>query len=286
MWALLKKVIGAVTMSEIVEFPRLSRSRRSALDGLLINEQCNVAQVPLEVFRIRIRFRQLRRCRFDVVFGRGEMTMSEPLLQIPDRHWFSGVIELRGDGRSGAVARDGPLRISFRHTSLTTQHRDQPRIEMGCPNSLPSVGEQAVECFSRRVVNCRRLLGADLLSGKDRLTHCSINRFNEICAGLICRHFQPADSICGQHGIGVGHLYFFTLHADTAYAQPPNFIRPKPGEEPDQSYMLGTPRSGLRRRVSTASGSERPLAKAPLATARGTDPVDALRNPDLGVPGI
>jgi hypothetical protein len=33
-------------------------------------------------------------------------------------------------------------------------------------------------------------------------------------------------------------------------------------------------------------GSERPLAKAPLATARGTDPVGALRNPDLGVPGI
>src|SRR5882672_8580580 len=31
------------------------------------------------------------------------------------------------------------------------------------------------------------------------------------------------------------------------------------------NYMLGTPRSGLRRRVSTASGSERPLAKAPLA---------------------
>jgi hypothetical protein len=53
-----------------------------------------------------------------------------------------------------------------------------------------------------------------------------------------------------------------------------------------QGYMLGAPRSGLRRRVSTASGSERPLAKAPLATARGTDPVGALRNPDLGVPGI
>src|SRR6266498_3494672 len=135
MWALLKKVIGAVTMSEIVELPRLSRSRRSALDGLLINENCNVAQVSLEVFRIRIRFRQLRRCRFDVVFGRGEMAMSEPLLQIPDRHRFPGVIELRGDSRSGAVARDRPLRISFRHTSLTTQHRDQPRIEMSRPNT-------------------------------------------------------------------------------------------------------------------------------------------------------
>ena len=34
----------------------------------------------------------------------------------------------------------------------------------------------------------------------------------------------------------------------------------------------------LRRRISTASGSERPLAKATLATARGTDPVDALQN--------
>jgi hypothetical protein len=50
--------------------------------------------------------------------------------------------------------------------------------------------------------------------------------------------------------------------------------------------MLGVPRSGLRRRFSTASGSERPLAKAPLATAHGTDPVGALRNPDLGTPGI
>src|SRR5262245_26264870 len=34
----------------------------------------------------------------------------------------------------------------------------------------------------------------------------------------------------------------------------------------------------LRRRISTASGSERPLAKAALATARGTDPVDTLQN--------
>jgi hypothetical protein len=34
----------------------------------------------------------------------------------------------------------------------------------------------------------------------------------------------------------------------------------------------------LRRRISTASGSERLLARATLATARGTDPVDALQN--------
>jgi len=27
------------------------------------------------------------------------------------------------------------------------------------------------------------------------------------------------------------------------------------------------------------------MAKAPLVTALGTDPVGALRNPDLGVPG-
>ena len=37
---------------------------------------------------------------------------------------------------------------------------------------------------------------------------------------------------------------------------------------------------------ATSQYRERPLAKAPLATARGTDPVDALRNPDLGVPDI
>jgi len=41
-------------------------------------------------------------------------------------------------------------------------------------------------------------------------------------------------------------------------------------------YMLGAPRSGLRRRVSTASDSEQSLRQRPFATARGTDPVDAL----------
>jgi hypothetical protein len=49
--------------------------------------------------------------------------------------------------------------------------------------------------------------------------------------------------------------------------------------------MHGAPRSGLRRRVSAASGSERPLAKAQIGAARSTDPVDASRNPDLDAAG-
>ena len=48
--------------------------------------------------------------------------------------------------------------------------------------------------------------------------------------------------------------------------------------------MVGTPRSGLGERVSTASSSERelssqPLAATTLATARGTDPIESSLKP-------
>jgi len=59
MWALVKKIITAVSMPKVVIFPRLALRRLAAFHCLLIHQDINQTAVPLEVACLGVRLREL-----------------------------------------------------------------------------------------------------------------------------------------------------------------------------------------------------------------------------------
>src|SRR5271168_3577381 len=110
--------IGTVSMSKMDELIRFTSSGCSAFDRGTIEQNLDDCDVPLEVACVDVGLREFVGRDRGIPLGRSEAAMPKPLFQGQQRHRFFRVVQLRRDGRSGAVTGDRTTNVSVWDTCL------------------------------------------------------------------------------------------------------------------------------------------------------------------------
>lgn len=159
--------------------------------------------------------------------------MSQPCLQLEERHGLLGVIELGGDRRPSPVAGNRAPGICLRHSSLPTEHRDERLIEVQLPKPPVSMGEEIVRGCTSCGIGQRLLLGPHRLPPGYRLTNQAIHRLGEASARLFDRHVEQADRSVLSAG---------RLPANATHRQAAQLVVPQTSEQPacgHRTYEFG-----------------------------------------------
>src|SRR6202011_4330642 len=92
--------------------------------------------------------RQRVRGDLGVMLGGGGTAVSEPCLQLEQRHRLFGVVELAGDGGAGAVAGDLAADVGGGDTGFSAQRRDDRVVDVDLGDGLGAHAKQHVDVFA------------------------------------------------------------------------------------------------------------------------------------------
>src|SRR3984957_4936177 len=184
MLALLKEIIGAVSVAEVIELPRLSRGAPTS-HRVLIDQNLDCTKVAGEVTSICIRLGNLQRRDLRVVLSSCWSRVPQPLLQLKKRHRVPSVVELGRDGRPGAVAGDVAAHICKRDTGFFTESRDERLVEIVYSYPGEANEEEKLYQFASFRVGEFCTLWTHLFPGSDGLSDNPIYRLGESSSGLV-----------------------------------------------------------------------------------------------------
>src|ERR1043165_2832816 len=98
MRTLIEEFVGAVAVSQVEEAPRFSCRCGTTLDHILINEDPDGSCIALKIASLLVRFCYFRWFSLRILLRRTNVAMTEPFLQLEQRHRLTGIVQLRGDG--------------------------------------------------------------------------------------------------------------------------------------------------------------------------------------------
>src|SRR5690606_22496449 len=224
---LVEEFVGAQAVAEVIEPPRLPGGR--LLDRVLVDEHLDRPHVALEVTRVGVGLRELRRRDRHIVLRRGGRAVPEPCLQLEERHRLARVEELARDRCARPVARDGAtgvLRGDLRHPA---EDGDDRLVDQLSPPSPRPVHEQEVHALAGLAIDAPRLRGTDRLPRLDGLADLLIGGLGVVGLGLVHGDVDEADAILRRRRGGL-----LPPHAPDAQAA--DLVAAQAREEPHERY--------------------------------------------------
>src|SRR6266498_1864450 len=103
--------------------------------------------------------------------------MAQPSLQLEERHWFLGVVQLAGDRRACAVAGYSTTCILERQSGFAAQQRDECLIEVARLERLPTEAEEDRHPLTSFSIDRQRLVRSKRLPGTNGLAQEWIDGF-------------------------------------------------------------------------------------------------------------
>ena len=213
--------------------------------------------------------------------------MTQPGLELEQRHRLLGVVELRRDRGPGTVAGDLPADVSGGDSGLRAEHRDDGVVDVLLGDAAGPEREQEVGLLGGLAVEHLRLGRADLLPGLDGLAHQRVDGFGERAAGLVGGDVEQADGIAGQDMVVVAaDAGAVVLPADAAEAEAGDLVAALAAEQPgerdgaDQLKRVGPPVRGqkvLRGEVQAGPEQLGPDVVGDHARVRPEQGLDAAR---------
>src|SRR5207244_7700811 len=192
MWTLFKEAVRAETVTQVEVLPGCTLGRCAAGDRLSIDKHLDRTYVPRKIASVVVCLGEGRRRNARVVLGRLGRTMPQPGLQLEQRHWLLGVVELAGDRGPSAMAGDPPARIFHRYAAFTAQQRNQGFVEVEWRQCTTTPGEQQRDALASLAIDEEWLWPALLLPIGNDVADERINRFGVTASGLVCRHVKQA----------------------------------------------------------------------------------------------
>lgn len=217
MLTLIKEVVGAVPMAQVIEFPRLGGGASTSYD-ILIDQNFDRSKVAGEIARIRVGLGNLQWSDLGVMLSSCWSRMTQPLLQLKERHRLARVVELRRDRGPGAVTGDVATHIGKRNAGLFAESWNEPLVEIAHSYPGQANKKEKVDHFASLRIGEFCSLWAYSFPGGDGFADNPIYGLGEGSGGLVDRNIEQTNGVGRQNVAGARHSDIILLPPSAAKA--------------------------------------------------------------------